>query len=146
MGGSFIFGTPGESLAEMRTTLNWCENEPNLKFFAFNTLIPYPGTAIWKLCQWKKLLPENVDYTRLIPTGTPKKTYIVNKAVCPEVFNTLVVDAGRIAWIYSETRQNKSLKNFCRLAAHPTWWWLWLYHPRKMLRIFSRMAVMKHDI
>ena len=146
MGGSFIFGTPGESLAEMRATLNWCENEANLKFFAFNTLIPYPGTAVWKLCRWKKLLPENVDYTRLIPTGTPKKTYIVNKGVCPEVFNTLVVDAGRIAWIYSETRQNKSLKNFCRLSAHPTWWWLWLYHPLKMLRIFSRMTMMKHDV
>ena len=137
MGGSFIFGTPGETFEEMRETLDWCENEKDLMWYGFNTLIPYPGTTVWRICQDKKLLPRNVDYRRLVPTGVPSRTYIVNHDVPLEKYQRTLIYAGIAAWFFSQARQHRSLRHFFSMATQPTWWWMWLFHPRKMLKIIS---------
>ena len=135
IGGSFIFGTPSETLAEMKQTFKWFEDNNDLKFIGINTLIPYPGTEVWNLCMTKGLLPKKIDYTKLVPTGTPKETYIVNKTVPEKTFNNFVVHIQRIAWILTQTRLKPSIKAFLNLAQYKTFWWMWLFHPLKILKI-----------
>lgn len=132
MGGSFIFGTPTETLEEMKTSFRWFESHRDLKFIGINTLIPYPGTTVWSYARKYRLLPEKVDYTRLVPTSTPETTYIINRAVDAKVFNRFVVDIQRVAWVLTQLRLGRS---FWGLAKFKTWWWMWLRHPKKTLKI-----------
>jgi radical SAM superfamily enzyme YgiQ (UPF0313 family) len=138
MGGSFIFGVPTMTYSEMKETLRWWENTDNLKFFGLNTLIPYPGTEVWRYCKSHKLLPENVDYRRLVPTNSPKQTYIVDRAVPEDFYSHLVKDLSRIAWLTSQTRLRPGFKEFMKLSKFKTWWWMWIAHPRKMLRLMLK--------
>ena len=140
MGGSFIFGTPGETLDEMKQSFKWFEEHDDLKFIGINTVIPYPKTKIWEICQSKGLLPENMSYTKLIPTSTPKETYIVNNAVNPDIYNKFIVDIQRIAWILTQTRLDSSFKNFIKLAHAKTWWWMWIKHPHRMFKVAMKTS------
>ncbi len=137
MGGSFIFGIPGETLDEMMQTSKWIEDNWDLKYIGINTVIPYPKTKIWDICEEKGLLPKNVDYTKLVPTSTPKDTYIVADMVEPEKYNTFVIDLQRKVWILTQTRLNPSLKNFMKNAKMKKWWWLWLKHPYFMAKVLK---------
>ncbi len=49
MGGSFILGTPNETLQEMYQTVNYCWSNPKLKYFGFGVLTPYPNTEVGKI-------------------------------------------------------------------------------------------------
>lgn len=138
MGGSFIFGVPTMTHTEIKQTLHWWENADNLKYFGLNTLIPYPGTEVWRYCQTHKLLPENVDYRRLVPTNSPEQTYIVNTTLPEGFYSRLVKDLSRIAWIISQTRLRPGFKEFMKLSKFKTWWWMWVAHPMKMLRLMLK--------
>jgi radical SAM superfamily enzyme YgiQ (UPF0313 family) len=138
MGGSFIFGTPSKTFEEMKQTLRWFERHNELKFFGINTIVPFPGTAVWRLSGQLKLLPDKVDYERLVaPTNIPKSTYIIDRSIDAKIFNRFMVHTGRIAWILTQTRLNRS---FWGMSHFATWWWMWLLHPRKMVNIFKNVA------
>lgn len=141
MGGSFIFGTPGETLDEMKKSFKWFEEHDNLKFIGVNTVIPYPKTKIWEMCKEQGLLPKDMNYRKLIPTSTPKETYIVNNSVDPDEYNAFIVDIQRIAWILTQTRLDHSLSSFLKLAHVKTWWWMWLKHPKRMWGIALKTAL-----
>ena len=142
MGGSFIFGVPTMTHEEMKKTLQWWENTDNLKYFGLNTLIPYPGTEVWRYCQSHKALPESVDYHRLVPTREPRLTYIVNHVLPSDFYNKLILDLGRIAWVITQTRLHPGLKEFLKLSKFTTWWWMWIQHPRKMTRLMVKNAAL----
>jgi anaerobic magnesium-protoporphyrin IX monomethyl ester cyclase len=137
-GGSFIFGTPGETYEEMRETINWCENEKNLMWYGFNTIIPYPGTTVWKICQEQNLLPKDLDYRRLVPTGKPNKTYVVNHSVPFKKYEKMLIYAGISAWFFGQARQHRSVVHFFSMARTPTWWWMWLHYPSKMVKVLKQ--------
>ncbi len=141
MGGSFIFGIPGETSDEMNQTFKWIEDNWDLKFMGVNTIIPYPKTKIWDICKEKGLLPENVDYARLVPTVTPKDTYIVNDMVDPEEYSAFIIDIHRRASILTQTRLNPSLKHFLKNAKMKRWWWLWLKHPYFMAKVLKHTKI-----
>ena len=111
----------------------WFERHRDLTFIGINTIIAYPGTEVWRYAKTHGLLPEQVDYRRLVPTTTPSETYIINRTVPPKVFNRFVVDIQRVAWILTQLRLGKS---FFGLARFKTWWWMWLRHPLKMIKLF----------
>ncbi len=138
MGGSFIFGVPTMTLSEMKETMKWWEKTKALKYFGLNTLIPYPGTEVWRYCQSHKLLPEKVDYRRLVPTTSPEQTYIVNRAIPENFYSHLAKDFSRTAWLISQTRLRPGFKEFMKLSKFETWWWMWLVHPDKMLRLMLK--------
>ena len=146
IGGSFIFGTPSETLAEMRESWKWFENRDSLAFIGINTIIPYPNTTIWEICKSKGLLPKNLDYTRLVPTSVPKKTYIVCDTMPHETFNRFIVDIQRVAWILTQLRlirrQSKQrFRDFLGLAQFKTFWWMLAFHPSKLLCAFRNNIV-----
>ena len=141
IGGSFIFGTPTETLAEMQETWRWFEEHNDLAFIGINTIIPYPKTKIWELCRHKGLIPERLDYQRLVPTSVPAETYIVCNTMPHEVFNRFIVDIQRVAWILTQMRlikrhSRRRFRDFLSMARFPTWWWALLFHPFKVLKAF----------
>lgn len=131
IGGSFILGTPSETLEEMKQTFKWFENHHSISYFGLNVLTPFPTTPIWRLCRKYGLLPEKVDYERLVPTNRPSETYIINDCVHPKMLDWFVRDVAKLSWMYSQTRINRSVSAFLRLARLPVFWYTLLLHPRK---------------
>lgn len=130
IGGSFIFGSPSETLAEMKENFAWFVKHRDLKFIGINTLIPYPGTQVFCEAQIAGLLPAKVDYEQLIPTSVPSQTYVVNREVSFKRYDRFVVGAQRVAWLLTQLRLGKG---FWGLARFKTWWWVWLHHPKLMM-------------
>ncbi len=135
MGGSFIFGTPTETFEEMNETMKWCWENDNLCFFGINILTPYPGTAVWKDCQAFGLIPEDINYERLIPPRYPNESMLVVSTLPRKKFLRYVIDFHRLGWIHSQVRCNPSLKTFFGLAIAPSWWYLWLKYPKPVFRL-----------
>jgi hypothetical protein len=102
-------------------------------------LIPYPGTEVWKLCKAKGLLPEKVDYSRLIPTARPQDTYVIDYAVSLKAYSFFMKDIVRVAWLIQTTRMTPSLRKFFGMVWVPSWWWVLLLHPLKMAKILKRI-------
>ena len=139
LGGSFIYGLPDETLAEMKMTFQWILDHEGLVTIGTNTLIPYPGTEVWELCMKLGLLPEKVDYERLVPTYLPHKTYIVNRVVPPKAFIQFMITTSRMGRIITYARF-KGLRGFLSWCRKPVWWWAWLKHPRMMIKILVACA------
>ncbi len=140
MGGSFIFGTPTETLEEMKRSFKWFENQDTLKFIGINTLVPFPGTPVWELAKAKGYLPENVDYTKLIPPTFPDKTYLIDKAVSLKSYSRFFWDIQRTAWVISQVRQFPSFQHFLRLMKTPSFWKTFIWHPLVVLRLVRKVA------
>lgn len=135
MGGSFIFGTPTETFSEMEETMKWCWNNDNLVFFGINILTPYPGTEVWKYCKAKGLLPENLDYERLIPPQYPNEKMLVVSTLPKKQFIQFVVDFHRMAWLHTQVRCKPSPQTFFKLAIAPSWWYLWAKFPKPVFKL-----------
>lgn len=140
VGGTFIFGSPTETLEEMQETLKCIEKLGDLKFAGINTMIPYPGTAVWNYAKKHDLLPENVDYASMMPRLSPRQTYIVDTSVDAEEYNKFLVDAARVCWALTNARTH-GLKGFVRSAKYKTWLWMWLFHPFKMVKILKCLVM-----
>lgn len=137
IGGNFIFGTPTETLEEMKVTFNWMLKHGSLKFANFMTLIPFPGTAVYKLCRRKGLLPEVVDYKRFTMTNRIKSTYIIDKAVTLEEYDRFLIHAQRIAWVLFRIRCGAQFK---QLLNDLHFWYVLFYHPTKTVKMLQCMA------
>ncbi|MES2710387.1 MAG: radical SAM protein [Pseudomonadota bacterium] len=55
---NYIIGTPGETLAEMKETID-LHHELDPVDFGYFVFYPYPGTALFQLCRDKGYLPED---------------------------------------------------------------------------------------
>lgn len=133
MGGSFIIGTPTESFKEIQETYDWCANNEALVFYGVNVLTPYPGTEIWKYCVTHGLLPEPLDYEKLIPPQYPSDSMV--SSLPHKQFRRAVVDFHRTAWLTSKVRLDPSFKTFFKSAKTFTWWYLWVTHPRTVFKL-----------
>ncbi len=135
MGGSFIFGTPTETVQEMKETMNWCWKNHNLVFFGINVLTPYPGTEVWKYCAKNNLLPKGLSYEQLIPPQYPNSNMIIVSTLPKKAFLKMVIDFHRMAWLHTQVRLSPKLKTFFKLSIAPSWWYLWLTHPITVLKL-----------
>ncbi|MGD9131308.1 MAG: radical SAM protein [Candidatus Bathyarchaeota archaeon] len=146
IGGSFIYGSPTETKKEMEDTIKFILEHPQFVFVGINVLVPYPGTEVFSICQKMGLLPEKVDYRKLIPTSKAEDTYTVCDTVNPEYFRRLVTDAQRRTWVIARTHLLKQTKKYpifkwlkhFRLAV---WNWMLFNHPKNMLQLFREVTV-----
>jgi anaerobic magnesium-protoporphyrin IX monomethyl ester cyclase len=86
VGGSLIFGIPGETLKEMKQTLKWAKHyrhSGKLAYVGYNVLMPYPGTETWKLLK----NPEQVNYDWMMLSPVPQQRLMVNETVPFEEFS-----------------------------------------------------------
>lgn len=138
--GSFIFGSPDETLDEMRETANWIESEEALIFVSTNVLLPFPKTRLWEICQEQKLLPQKVDYQKIFS----KKPYILCGTMPEKTFQRFIQDKSRVAWVVCRFRMMKhdgkvGLQGLLRLARFKTFWWVLAFHPFKLLRSLQQV-------
>jgi radical SAM superfamily enzyme YgiQ (UPF0313 family) len=64
IGGSFMIGSPTETECEMLNTLSFLK-KLKLNRFDFYTVVPYPGTPLYKFCLDNGLLKENLNLNSL---------------------------------------------------------------------------------
>jgi len=144
-GGSFIFGWVDETLEEMTESFEWILNQDGLVFVGVGTIIPYPATTVWRTCIEKKLLPNPVDYDRLVPTAYSTRTYIINQTMKPENYEKFLVKVARVTRLYCDLRLNPSIKHFFGLAKSKRWWWTLVFHPRHMFQLFRKVLEIRYN-
>jgi len=143
MGGSIILGTPSETLQEMKNTIKWFEETPDVAFLGINNITPYPGTPIWQLCQKNGLLPKDIDYEKLV-SDNPRNAYVINRTVDVTAYFRFFDDAIRLNWMYGQIRTNLGLKYFLSLSKLKTWWYILVFHPVKFAKMF-RFTIIKGE-
>ena len=139
LGGSFIYGMPDETKEEMVETSSFFEKYEDLAFVAVNVLIPYPGTKIWEKCREENLIPEKLDYRKLVLTSKPKDTYIVCNTMSLNKFNQFMMDVQRTAYFLTKIRllfreSGSSLKDYGKLFMLPLFWYMLVFHPLLILK------------
>lgn len=144
IGGSFIFGSPGERKFEMEDTMRFIEDHPQLCFIGINILIPYPGTEAFDICVENGLLPEKVDYRKLVPTSIADRTYIVNNSEGREAYSSYLMDIQRRAWLIGKTNffvqmYDVPLFKFFKLMRTKSFWIVALKYPRLFSRLMFRI-------
>jgi radical SAM superfamily enzyme YgiQ (UPF0313 family) len=144
MGGSFIFGTPTETLEEMKQTFNWIVSHPNLKFIGISILTPYPGTKVWDYCVKNKIVTEKVNYEELIQDASPEVNTFFITSVPHKAFIRFMKDTNDATWFMSRVRPNPSTKNFVFTMGFPTSWKILAKHPNLILK--ELINVVKNDI
>jgi len=138
-GGNFIYGVFDQTLEEMKESFNWIKKQKHIFFASSGVLIPYPATEVWRRSQELKLLPENVDYSRLILTYFVKDTYNMNQIVPLNVFAKFMIHTARMSRIYGKRNHLKSLRKFISVMyKKPVFYWAWIFHPHQMIKITFR--------
>jgi radical SAM superfamily enzyme YgiQ (UPF0313 family) len=66
VGGSFVFGTPGETLEDLELTRDFLrKNAGKFEIMGFYILSPIPGTQLWNYALDKKLVSYDMDWNKL---------------------------------------------------------------------------------
>jgi radical SAM superfamily enzyme YgiQ (UPF0313 family)/predicted SAM-dependent methyltransferase/2-polyprenyl-3-methyl-5-hydroxy-6-metoxy-1,4-benzoquinol methylase len=66
VGGSFVFGTPGETERDIEDTVSFLElNKDVMKIMGFYMLQAVPGTELWDWAKDKGLVSDNMDWSKL---------------------------------------------------------------------------------
>jgi radical SAM superfamily enzyme YgiQ (UPF0313 family) len=102
---SFIFGSPGETLAEMNETLDWMKTHRSrgLTLCYGGILIVFPGTELYDYAVKNGIVnPVSFDYDKTSTTANPSDTYIVDKAVSLEDFKAFLDYAEAQMWLYNQ--------------------------------------------
>ncbi|MFC1461292.1 B12-binding domain-containing radical SAM protein [Verrucomicrobiota bacterium] len=121
---SFVIGSPGETEAEMMETYNFIKNS-RLDFFDIYTLTPLPGTPVWDYAAGKKMVSDDMDWSRLN----------VNFEVNADKAIVLSEKLGRekIVRIYKKFRRLRLYRIIMALPKSP-----WLRDlPRTAVRLFT---------
>ena len=132
---NFVVGTPTETFREMWDSVDFYIKTPELTSMIVNVLTPYPGTQAWNDCNRLGLLPENIDYSRLIPT---QEGHFNVSTANQKDFKVFLRNVSRICWVIRTVRFKRGLKGFFGLWKAKTWWWMWLVYPDYMWALFSQ--------
>jgi radical SAM superfamily enzyme YgiQ (UPF0313 family) len=140
MGGSFIFGTPTETLEEMKRTFKWITEQDTLKFMDYNTMIPYPGTPVWKWAKAKGCLPNKIDYAKYSAKCFSDSDYLVDKTVSVKNYVRFFNDITFATWVITQFRRFPHFKTLLRLIRTDTFWRVSISHPFLVLGLMKKLA------
>lgn len=65
--GTFMVGNPTETTEDVQKTLDFIKNSTP-DGIGVHVTTPFPGTELWKWCEERKLIPENIDWS-IFTTG-----------------------------------------------------------------------------
>jgi len=142
-GGCFIFGGFDETEDEMQESFNWITNMTGITHVGIGTIIPYPGTEIWRLCKEKGLLLDPVDYSRLLPTNYIDQTYVIAQSIPFGRYRVLLIKISRLCRLSAEVNKGKGIKDFLKLTHRKAFWWGWIFHPLYMLRLMKKIVKLR---
>jgi hypothetical protein len=103
-------------------------------------LAPYPGTRVWDLCIKKGLLPEKINYERLIQDASPDINMYLVTTIPHKAFIRFMKDINKTAWLLNEVRPNPSIKKLVLMIGFPTVWKVLANHPRIVMKEFFNIV------
>ena len=110
--GSFIFGSPNETLEEMQETFNWMKTRRlnGLTLCYGGILEVFPGTDLYDYAVENGIVdPLNFDYNRTRNIDDPSATYLVDQAVTQKEFKTFLDDVEAHMWLYNEVAKRNRI-------------------------------------
>jgi len=113
VGGSFVFGTPGETEADLDETINFLRhNKDKVAIMGFYLLQAVPGTELWEWAKKKGLVSEDMDWSKLTLDLLKKEfswddiNYLNNDVVPLERFKVMI---SNIKQEFIESYEKRSL-------------------------------------
>lgn len=108
--GSFMFGSPTETLEEMNATYQFIKD--NYMDGGIGTFIttPYPGTTIWKWCMDNGYIPERISWESLSFNRTWIPMHKVEQDVFNQFMNKVLITANEMFVNREVSRLSKSKK------------------------------------
>ncbi len=101
--GTCMFGSPNETKADMKKTLNfikWAVKKKNFVRLEICKTTPYPGTKLWRYALKKGTVSENMNYSRLrllVPLRRPAELFFKEKVTYKE-YSQILQQARRLYW------------------------------------------------
>lgn len=124
VGGQFMIGSPGETEAEIRETVDFIRETP-MSHVHVSATTPMPGTELWDICRTKGLVSDSMDWRRL-DFGNPDTAALL---YCNEEF----IEHGRFNELKAEVKQVADQWNpVPSLLANLSYWQL--YTPLEFVR------------
>jgi radical SAM superfamily enzyme YgiQ (UPF0313 family) len=109
--GSMIFGSPGETLDDIRQSIEfiqWCKRNGATRVMA-GVMRPYPATPIWDIALKRGLVSNDMDWS-LLDTTLHQEPMMLDPAIDPEEFARAYADALRSMHSFKWKRLWKFMK------------------------------------
>ena len=127
--GSFIFGAPDETLADMKQTWTWINKHRSL-MVSIGTMVltPFPASKVWEYMKGKQ-----IDYDNLGYHGELSQRYTIANAITLADFKKFMKDKILLSWFGTQV----ATKPLWKAMAHKTSGLMLLKHPVDTLQIIS---------
>lgn len=139
--GSFIFGSPGETMEDVKMTFDFIKKYP-MALIEWQILTPLPGTEVWNVAVQKGIIdPANIDYDNLLLRDTfdPKKPWMSERMTKAE-FDVFYRDVMKpVFWAYSQRANHFAWKDLL----NPALWSLVWREPRFYASILKQTVQFK---
>lgn len=95
--GNLLFGSPNETLNDMKKTLNFLDYALKNKIDRLScfVLVPLPGTWMWDFAKKEEKVADNMDWT-LLSFQNIKNPLLLNKSVSNQEFRDIFLSAKRM--------------------------------------------------
>jgi radical SAM superfamily enzyme YgiQ (UPF0313 family) len=134
--GSFIFGSPNETIKEMQETYSWIQRHrrKGVTNAGLSVLAPFPGSSIYTYALTHGIFTqENVDYDKIsISSNNIEDHYLLNKAVSATEFNAFLKDKVVLVWAGTQIASKH-----VRGILTPTFLRTCLRHPKEIWRLLT---------
>lgn len=137
--GTFIVGSPNETMADIEKTYNFIEKNPMATAEVF-ILTPLPGTKIWDYALEKKLVSYDMDWYKLLikMSDTRKeKIWLAENINKEEFFKFYETKIRPLCWHYIQIANNFNISDLFE----PMLWWMFLKRPKFYLSILKQSII-----
>jgi anaerobic magnesium-protoporphyrin IX monomethyl ester cyclase len=125
--GSFIFGSPDETLADMKQTWKWINKHRSLMVgIGVIVVTPFPASKLWEYMKGKQINYDNLGFH-----GELSQKYVIDKAITLEDFEGFMKDKVLMTWFGNQV----ATKPLWQAMAHKTSGLMLLKHPVDTLQI-----------
>lgn len=113
--GSFMFGSPGETLVDMKKTIafmKWLSQKQSVFRLEIFRTTPYPGTLLWSYAVKRKFFKKNInwrDFKITAPTRILNKPFFMEKTSLKD-FRRIAAEAKKIHFFIK--RRNEKLGGY----------------------------------
>ena len=125
--GSFVFGSPNETLADMEQTWTWINKHRSLMVsIGVIMLTPFPASKLWEYMKGKTVNYDNLGYH-----GELSTKYIVDDAITLKDLEKFMRDKVLLSWFGNQV----ATRPLWKAMAHKTSGLMLLKHPVDTLQI-----------
>jgi len=137
--GSFIFGSPRETLADMGMTLDFIRRN-KMALTEVQTLTPLPGTRIWDYAKTKGLVSETMNWDNLllrIKGDGKDQPWLCENVSYEDFFNFYKLKVEPVTWHYKQIIKDFNAFDFLKFK----FWRLFIQQPKNCLSMLKHTSM-----